>query len=223
MRRLGAQEALSAPAIPPRSNGNPASPGTALAGALVVEQRVVTLSQLDGKLQGIRRLIVPANAVVTPSVRDLLRQKQVRLEQQVQGATARSAGCGLLAIEHDTAGTARRLADSLSTTAWPWETCDTTDGLIRRMQQATPARPVLGLAVTPAWARLVCEANRAMNLQAVAVVDQEGLQQACDQLEVNLLVLDPTRHTEAEILALGHSYLQRCASATNVTEARKPL
>ena len=48
-------------------------------GALVVHDRVVSLPQLEGRLEGVRRLQVAPSAVVTPSVRDLLRQRGIEL------------------------------------------------------------------------------------------------------------------------------------------------
>ena len=44
-----------------------------------IEDTVVTTVQLEGRLQGVRRLHVAAAAVVTPAVRDLLRDRNVEL------------------------------------------------------------------------------------------------------------------------------------------------
>ena len=51
-------------------------------GELAVDQAVVSLSaiaELSGKLDGVRRLTVRRKAVVTPAVRDLLRQRKIEL------------------------------------------------------------------------------------------------------------------------------------------------
>ncbi len=56
-----------------------------MASELVIEERVVTLAQVDGKLQGKQRVRVPSRAVVTPAVSDLLRSKKIEL---VRGGTS---------------------------------------------------------------------------------------------------------------------------------------
>ena len=50
-------------------------------GLLAIDDRVVSLRQVEGRLQGITTIQVSQRAVVTPAVRDLLRQRSVRLER----------------------------------------------------------------------------------------------------------------------------------------------
>ena len=49
---------------------------------LKVEGRLVTLATIEGRLEGIQQLVVQPKAVVTPSVRDELRDKKVELVRQ---------------------------------------------------------------------------------------------------------------------------------------------
>ena len=53
---------------------------------LTVAARVVTMAELSGRLDGLRRLVVLPDAVVTPAVRDELRRRGVAL---VRSAPAR--------------------------------------------------------------------------------------------------------------------------------------
>ena len=46
---------------------------------LRLRDRVVTLAALRDRLASVRRLIVPAKAVVTPAVRDELKARQIEL------------------------------------------------------------------------------------------------------------------------------------------------
>lgn len=46
-------------------------------GELAIPERVVTAAVLGDRLQGIRRLLVRPGAILTPAVRDLLRQRQI--------------------------------------------------------------------------------------------------------------------------------------------------
>ena len=49
---------------------------------LEIDTRVICLAPLSGRLEGICRLVVKADAVVTPSVRDELRDRNVELVRQ---------------------------------------------------------------------------------------------------------------------------------------------
>jgi hypothetical protein len=46
---------------------------------VVLTQTVITAELLKHKLQGVTRVSVPARAVVTPSVRDLLKERNIEL------------------------------------------------------------------------------------------------------------------------------------------------
>lgn len=46
---------------------------------LRVEAKVVALAALDGKLSGIRRVIVGPRAIVTPAVKDELKDREIEL------------------------------------------------------------------------------------------------------------------------------------------------
>ena len=55
---------------------------TRLKPTLVLEDRLVTLASIEGRLEGIKQLVVLPKAIVTPSVRDELRDKNVELVRQ---------------------------------------------------------------------------------------------------------------------------------------------
>ncbi len=222
MRRLTLTptSAASLPAPPPASSVATSSPATSSpatsslatssppAGTVVLQERIVAVAQLEGKLQGTQRLIVRSDAIVTPSARDLLQEKKIRWERAV-GELAGPAAIGLLSSADGTAP-AQRLADALPIDALQWQVCRDIDQVVRLLQHASPSRPTLALTLTSHWASLVCQANRHASIRAVAITDSAALEQACAQLDVNLLVLDPTRLAEAEILTLARLYLQRC-------------
>ena len=52
-------------------------PSTAPPAELALSERLVTLRDVEGRLAGVARLSVGPRTVVTPSVRDLLRQKKI--------------------------------------------------------------------------------------------------------------------------------------------------
>jgi hypothetical protein len=49
---------------------------------LVLSDRVVTLRSIEGKLEGVARIAVSPKAVVTPAVKDELKQRQIELVRQ---------------------------------------------------------------------------------------------------------------------------------------------
>ena len=55
---------------------------------LTIDERVVSLATLQGKLEGIQQLQVEPKAVVTPSVRDELRQRKIELVRMPSGGGA---------------------------------------------------------------------------------------------------------------------------------------
>ena len=53
---------------------------------LEMDARVISLATLSGRLEGIRRLVVKTDAIVTPSVRDELNQHDIELVRRTRGA-----------------------------------------------------------------------------------------------------------------------------------------
>src|SRR6476646_2755582 len=54
------------------------------AGELAVSDKVVALAHLDGRLDGVTRLVVPRGAVLTPAARDELRKRGIALASAVE-------------------------------------------------------------------------------------------------------------------------------------------
>jgi len=47
--------------------------------ALTLDARVITMSELDGKLDGVQQLVVRHRTIITPLVRDELREKKIEI------------------------------------------------------------------------------------------------------------------------------------------------
>lgn len=63
-----------------------------------LDQRLITLATLQGQLSGIRQLIVPAKAVVTPTAIDWLRKHQIELQRDADGGDTAASAVPLAAI-----------------------------------------------------------------------------------------------------------------------------
>jgi hypothetical protein len=69
------KDPISLPPTPTSSNPSPKEPNT-----LVLEARVVTMREVQGRLDGARRVLVARDAIVTPAVRDELIRRGIALE-----------------------------------------------------------------------------------------------------------------------------------------------
>jgi hypothetical protein len=67
LRRLGVARNLP--------SANPSPPGE----ELQIAERVVTMRSIEGRLNGVPRIVVKWRAVVTPAVKDELKQRRVEL------------------------------------------------------------------------------------------------------------------------------------------------
>lgn len=59
-------------------------PAVAAGRDLTISERVVTMQSLEGKLAGATRVVVQSKAIVTPAVKDELKQRKIELIRQAQ-------------------------------------------------------------------------------------------------------------------------------------------
>lgn len=62
--------------------GSPPPTTTNELNELVVSERVVTMRSIEGKLVGVSRLVISGRAVVTPAVKDDLKQRHIELVRE---------------------------------------------------------------------------------------------------------------------------------------------
>ncbi|HEY2893706.1 MAG TPA: hypothetical protein VGJ16_05825 [Pirellulales bacterium] len=170
----------------PQSNGQATG-----AGELAVSEMVVALANLDGRLDGVRRLIVPRGAVLTPAARDELRKRGIALASAVESQknTKRAqivvlADGGILsmplvaALERD--GACVQLTSSACGADAVLELC-------RRVL----AERCLGLILTAEPALALCLANRQRGVRACQAHDVQAISDAINSIAPNLLIVDP--------------------------------
>jgi len=165
--------------------------------ALVLTTRVVTLSQLQGRLDAIRRLVVPNRAVITPAVRDELRQKNITVEFASE-STPTASGCLRLVLATSGSGAnLKPLAGSLaeSLTGGDVEVVSREfDCAIRAVEQLAGelrTANTLGLLITRHVATALCLANRHAGVRAITAADAKSVAQNAAAVGANLLLLDP--------------------------------
>lgn len=96
-RLAGERPAAAKEAETPKQVETP-KPAVPAVNELVLEAKVVTLAEVQGRLVGIKQLNVTERAVVTPAVRDLLREKKVGLVRRAAGAQASGIATGRVIV-----------------------------------------------------------------------------------------------------------------------------
>jgi len=163
-------------------------------GELVLDSRVVTLNMVDGRLDAVQWLVVPPDSVVTPAVRDLLRERGIALtfavprQEHVGGADTR-----LVWITTGTPYDPAALIDAVRKEGVAIEPAasncliETTDRLAGEL-----TRPdTLGVVLTRHVAAALCLANRHVGVRAVSARDPDEVSRAASAVGANLLVLNP--------------------------------
>lgn len=169
---------------------------------LIVAERVVTIEGLRGKLDQVRRVQVRPKAVVTPAVRDLLREKKIVLE--VGAATTAKAdrpvvrlAAGVADTTFNTAGVLR----SLSNTGVNVEQLARTGmkTVVSELADQVRKNGSLALLFTEQTLAAVCLANRFPGVRAAAGGCVPSVEKAQKAIGVNLLVVNPRGKSASEL------------------------
>jgi len=171
-------------------------PAGGASGELVVRSRVVTMAELGNRLGGLRRLVVPSQAVVTPSVRDALRRKGITLvygqpEASSAASPARQVKLVLAAVgsRFDPGPLGRALENEGIDVDVRRSDCliAATDALIAELGESR----TLGVLLSGDPAIALCLANRAPGVRAVWGIDPARTVDDAASVGANLLVVDP--------------------------------
>ena len=187
-------------------------------GELVVADRVVTLATLDGRLADVRRVAVRPDAIVTPAVRDTLRERKVALVaaepgRSVKSPLAAAIRCGAdcdLDVIRQACGDGVRL-----------ETFDASDlrRAVARLAAVAGERDRLGLLLTRQVAAAVCLANRDVRVRAATAGCVEEVAAAVAAIGVNALVIDPQKSGQGRIASMIEEFTRggprRCPATWN--------
>lgn len=187
LAELGAGPAEGAP------GGTGSFSGSADGGELILSARVVTLSEVEGRLESVRRLVVPPQAVITPAVRDELMRKNVSLAYASPAASRATAPVRLVLVAAGSPVDPAPLVGALSNEGIEIQE-HRSDCLIAATDQLAGeiARPdTLGLLLTRHTAAGLCLANRLRGVRAVLGTDPRAAAAAAAAVGANLLVVDP--------------------------------
>lgn len=188
--------------------GKPATAATAIAGELVLTSKVVSLRELEGRLQGVSRVVVPRGAVFTPTARDELRKfgvsvasavpasRQQASQKLVLAATVGYAVAPLIAtLERDGVAVERVEGQELAT-------------VIDRLTNAVKS-DVMALLLTEQSSVAICLANRHSSVRAALVTSVAAVAEAIEHVAPNMLVVDPRGKGTFELRQLMRAWLNR--------------
>lgn len=185
---------------------------------LELQDRVVTLASLSGRLSGIHRVVAPARAVITPAVRDRLRELRIALSVAAPAkqttATSQASTIRRLYIHQsgariDTTTLVTRLA--ATTRSESLVGCPVPQAA-KELAAVLTNESTYGLWITPHWAEAQGLANRSSNVRAIVATDLRMVREARRTWNANLLVLDPNRTAADEMTRLTCEFMQ-CESA----------
>jgi hypothetical protein len=170
--------------------------------------KVIALQTLRGKLDNVKTLRLKPKTIVTPAVRDELRDRKIKIVfDLVSDETTKCGTTFLLGTTCQSTGTNLRdrlVADGtqiqLHTEACVSQLADT---ISQKVSSATGA-----LIVTDQPYTAVCVANRNSNVQAVAVRDQCELTAAKAELNPNCVVLNSLNIGQINLSSILHQLTQ---------------
>ena len=162
-------------------------------GELVVSARVVTLSEVDGRLESVRRLVVTPQAVVTPAVRDELQRRNVTLAYASPAAGRAADPLRLVMVTAGKCIDPATLVRALSEEPMRVEpqALDCPIAAAGRLAAEVVRPDTLGLLLTRHPAAGLCLANRHAGVRAVSGRDAPAVLAAAADAGANLLVIDP--------------------------------
>ena len=195
----------------------PAAQNTAGGGELVLEDRLVAWQTLRDRLDGVRKVVVPARAVITPRLRDELAQRGIVLVRQGDGTLAATAP--LVLVDDTESVDLERWSRELKASAAERFTCR------RRLLRWLEERLNLGEAAvwwTDRPASAVCRANQS-GVPALAPCDTEQWRDALEEANIRCLVLDTRRWTRQPWRAWVNLLTDHvCRRARSSDEEHKP-
>jgi hypothetical protein len=181
----------SVPSEPPSEQKSTDQPFT-----LSVAARVVTMNDVAGRLDSIRRVVVSREAIVTPAVRDELLRRGIALEcAKSPGGAPATIRLSLMTSGIDFDPTT--LMAALAREGFQ-VTQSSSDCLIAAGDQlATEIRQgdVLGVLLTRHAAAALCLANRLPGVRAIGGIEAPAVAAASAAVAANLLVVDPRAGT----------------------------
>jgi hypothetical protein len=168
--------------------------------------RVVTLATLEGKLAGITTIVVSQRAIITPAVRDELKQRKITIERKATvnadnaakpiatgGVTVVVSATGVCEVE-----LRKLVGKSVNVAKQP---ADAMTASVTTLAQNVAAGG-RGALITSTPATAVMLANRTNGVRAAYGFNFAAIRRAKDEIDANLLVIEPAGRSVAELAGM---------------------
>jgi len=163
------------------------------ANELSLEVRVVSLAEVQGLLSGIARVSVAERAIVTPAVRDLLREKKVGLVRRSAGAksTAPSVARSIVVAAAETKVDVGPLVRELRSEGCKVEQLAQAGlvGAVRELGDEVAKSGAVGLLITEEPEAAIIALNRRSGVRAVGGDDFAAIDRAAKAVGANAFVV----------------------------------
>ena len=172
---------------------------------LIVESRVLSLVELKDRLDTVRKIVVSPKTVVTPSVKDVLRKRNIELIAKTSNSVTEkkaSLWLGVLAPVVLSTKLLERIKKDFGLNAQVFATLlELIDEAERRIESAK------GVALSDKSATVMKAANRREKIRAVLGYEKRQTQTDTAEIDANLLVVDPGRVGEFRVGELIKNFL----------------
>jgi hypothetical protein len=173
---------------------------------LVVDETVVTVTALDGKLGEIRRLVVSPRAVITPSARDLLKENNITLVRSL-----RMAAPTTVRIAMATAGTPFDVSGIVQTLRGHRAEVEqlASTGVMQvtnELAEEVGKSGKFGVLITPQFTQALCLANRHRGVRAATAASRGEVNEIIKTIGANFLILDPVQRSKFEVRRIVETF-----------------
>jgi len=160
---------------------------------LILSGRVVALADVEGRLDGVRRLTIATGAVVTPSVRDRLRASGITLVRRAADRIVQNTKIALTVAVAEAQYDASSLVAALAHDGHDVERENETrlGALLARLGDRLATDHALAVLLTGEPAAALWLANRRRNVRASLGIEHEGISAAVRSIGANLMVINP--------------------------------
>ena len=171
---------------------------------LIVESRVLSLAELTDRLDTVRKIVVSPKTVVTPSVKDVLRKRNIEIVAKTKDIVARNNPSLWIGVHPSgvlSAKLSERIKKEFGLTAQAFGSLlELIDEAERRIESAK------GVALSNRSATIIHTANRREKIRAVLGYEPRQTQLDATELDANLLVVNPGRVGEFRVIELIKAY-----------------
>jgi hypothetical protein len=168
---------------------------------LTVQDRLLTLATLEGKLDGLRRLVVHRKAIVTPSLREELSRRGIELDRGgVNGAKRAEVAVGVVRFDAERAPSLHGLGLAEDVTA---KSCTS---LVKLVTKQLGNNDRLVVVLTKQTMVALCALNRSSSVRAAIATNVDSVRIAVRSIAANVLVVDPGHLGRVQVSALLRAF-----------------